>query len=322
MPAYVARTFVDLFCGCGGLSEGFVAAGWQPILAVDADRNSAETYRANFGEVAVVADVRDVDFRGTEADALVSGLPCQGYTPLGRRVRRRDHRNGLFREFLRALDEMRPEKFLVEEVPAFLQWWSGKASMSAARKMGYTVEGGVLDAWEHGVPQRRRRAFLLGSLNDGIEWPEPVPEDDRLVVVDAIGDLPFESSWKGMDVTTRCVEETLLRIRGIPPGGSRLDLPERLLPRCWKDHDSGSADVMGRLRWDLPSVSIRCEFIKPAKGRYIHPEADRPITLREGARLQSFRDSFRFRGSMTSIARQIGNAVPPRLAQALADTLS
>jgi DNA (cytosine-5)-methyltransferase 1 len=313
--------FVDLFCGCGGLTAGFVDAGWTPVLAIDADHDSAETYRRNFGDVVVHADVRDVVFRGVDADALVAGVPCQGFVPLARRNKKRDDRNGLFREALRALHQIRPDRFVIENVPGFMDWWSGKALVRGARKLGYDVEAKVLDAANYGIPQHRKRAIILGSLNDGISWPSPVDADRTKTVRNAIGDLPFDISWRGMNRTTRCGEDVLERIQHVPPGGSRNDLPKRLLLPCWKDHKTGSADVMGRLRWDAPSVSIRTEFIKPEKGRYIHPEADRPITLREGARLQSFRDGFRFHGSMTSVARQIGNAVPPLLAQKIAGVL-
>jgi DNA (cytosine-5)-methyltransferase 1 len=114
---------------------------------------------------------------------------------------------------------------------------------------------------------------------------------------------------------------SLARYRAIPEGGNRFDLARNrpdLLPRCWADKPSGTADVMGRLWWDRPSLTIRTEFFKPEKGRYLHPEADRPITHREAARLQSFPDDFEFDGSKVQIARQIGNAVPPRLGAALA----
>ncbi len=314
-------TFIDVYCGCGGLSRGFADAGWTPVLGLDADADCIETYRANFGEVAVCADVADVDFSGMDADAIVAGVPCQGFLSLARRNHRRDARNGLFRHVLRALDEIRPPVFALENVPAFLDWWSGRVFVREAKKLGYEVEPRVLNAADYGVAQFRKRAFIVGSVNDGVAWPTPRPADERRTVRDSIGDLPHEISWRGMNRTSRCRDETLERIRSIPVGGSRKDLPRNLLLPCWRGDHAGSTDVLGRLRWDSPSVSIRTEFIKPEKGRYVHPEADRPITLREGARLQSFPDDFRFRGSMTSIARQIGNAVPPGLALPLAAAL-
>jgi len=312
--------FIDLFSGCGGLSWGFVKEGWKPVFALDCDPDAVETYNANFGGVAFCADASDVDFQSTDVDAVISGIPCQGFLPLARRSRSRDNRNGLFRHVLRALAAS-PQFFVVENVPAFVDWWSGRTFIREARKMGYEVEARILDASDYGVPQRRKRAFIMGSLNDGISWPDPDDCDERRTVCDAIGDLPYEISLTGMNRTTRCSESTLARIRAVPPGGSRLDLPRSLQLPCWRKHKNGSYDVMGRLRWDEPSVAIRTEFVKPEKGRYIHPEADRPITLREGARLQSFPDGFRFKGCLTSIARQIGNAVPPVLSQSIVAAL-
>jgi DNA (cytosine-5)-methyltransferase 1 len=313
--------FFDMFSGCGGLTWGFVRQGWRPTFAVDCDPDAVETFNANFPAAAVCADAVDVDFDSTDIDAVIAGVPCQGFVPLARRARSRDDRNGLFRHVLRALAAS-PEFFVVENVPAFVDWWSGRMLVREARKMGYEIETRILDAADYGVPQHRKRAFILGSMNDGIAWPEPVAEDERLTVRDAIEDLPYEISWTGMDRTSRCTKPTVARMKAVPPGGSRRDLPKSLQLPCWKNHKSGSTDVMGRLRWDTPSVAIRTEFIKPEKGRYIHPEADRPITLREGARLQSFPDGFRFKGCMTSIARQIGNAVPPVLARAIAKPLT
>jgi len=309
--------FIDLFSGCGGLSWGLVKRGWKPVVAIDSDPDAVETYNANFEGVALCADASDVDFRCMDVDAIVAGVPCQGFLPLSRRTRNRDNRNGLFRHILRAL-VARPDFFVVENVPAFLDWWSGRMLIRQSRKLGYKVEARVLNAVDYGVPQHRKRAFIVGSLNDGIAWPDSNPLEERLTVKDAIGDLPREISWTGMDLTNRSSEATLARIKAIPPGGSRFDLPKALQLPCWRKHTSGSSDVLGRLRWDQPSVAIRTEFIKPEKGRYVHPEANRALTLREGARLQTFPDKFRFVGCMSSIARQIGNAVPPVMSSKIA----
>lgn len=113
-------------------------------------------------------------------------------------------------------------------------------------------------------------------------------------------------------------ELSLQRFRSIPPGGNRFDIPDELLSPCWRKHKTGTADVMGRLKWDAPSVTIRTEFFKPEKGRYVHPRADRAITHFEAARLQGFPDDFKWYGSKVAIARQIGNAVPVQLGRAVA----
>ena len=169
-----------------------------------------------------------------------------------------------------------------------------------------------------------------------VSWPPPPthgPGTERpyMTVRDAIADLPTDTD--GFDAAydrngrqllhfgRRPRPESLKRYRAIPEGGNRFDLarnaPE-LLPRCWAEKPTGTTDVMGRLWWDRPSVTVRTEFFKPEKGRYLHPTADRPITHREAARLQSFPDDFAFEGTKIEIARQIGNAVPPGLAEAIA----
>ena len=141
-----------------------------------------------------------------------------------------------------------------------------------------------------------------------------------MTVRDAIGDLPERPegipTWHvGRSVT----EKSLRRYRLVPQGGNRFDLQKAdhdgtLTPDCWRNKPAGSTDVFGRLFWDKPSVTIRTEFYKPEKGRYLHPSADRPITHREAMRLQTFPDDFRWYGSFPSVARQVGNAVPPLLA--------
>lgn len=312
--------FVDLFSGCGGLTWGFVASGWEPVFAVESDGDAVQTYGKNFGDVAIMAGVENVPFRGVEADAIIAGLPCQGFTSLSRRSIGRDRRNGLFREVVRAIRAVEPRVFLVENVPYFLDSWSGTTFIRMTKRLGYHIESQILDAVDYGVPQFRRRAFVMGTKRGKPTWPDPLGTPPK-TVRDAIGNLPFKISGRGMDRTTSCGNTSMERIRHIPVGGSRTDLPRALMAPCWRRHGSGAFDVMGRLRWGEPSVSVRTEFIKPEKGRYLHPEANRPITLREGALLQSFPKEFRFCGSMTSIARQIGNAVPPVLSRRLATEL-
>jgi len=139
-----------------------------------------------------------------------------------------------------------------------------------------------------------------------------------MTVRDAIGDLSFEPTEQNWHIGRNPTTMSLERYRCIPPGGNRFDLPAHLMPECWKRKTKGGTDLFGRLWWDRPSVTIRCEFYKPEKGRYLHPEADRPITHREAARLQGFPDNFVFEGKKIDVGVQIGNAVPPQLAEAIA----
>jgi DNA (cytosine-5)-methyltransferase 1 len=138
-------------------------------------------------------------------------------------------------------------------------------------------------------------------------------------VKDAIGDLPLKPTGVDLHVGRNPTELSKQRYSHIPVGGNRFNLPKELTPNCWLNKPTGLTDVFGRLWWDRPSVTIRTEFFKPEKGRYLHPTEDRPITLREAARIQGFPDSYKFTGSYTQIAKQIGNAVPTALAESIAE---
>jgi DNA (cytosine-5)-methyltransferase 1 len=181
------------------------------------------------------------------------------------------------------------------------------------------LDHGTLDASKFGVPQRRRRAFVIGIRR--VEPQLPSPSGKRKTVREALKGLPTKPDGRNLHVGRNPTEKSLKRYRCIPPGGNRFDLMRKrpdLTPPCWKKKRTGSTDVFGRLIWNALAPTIRTEFFKPEKGRYLHPRAHRPITPREAARLQSFPDGFRFYGTLTEIGRQIGNAVPPKLAKAVA----
>jgi DNA (cytosine-5)-methyltransferase 1 len=149
----------------------------------------------------------------------------------------------------------------------------------------------------------------------------PPPIFARRSVRDAIGDLSFLPDGKNLHLARNPTPQSIERYKAVPPGGNRFDLMRNrpdITPACWKKKKTGSTDVFGRMRWDEPAPTIRTEFFKPEKGRYLHPQADRPITVREAARLQTFPDTFAFVGSNTQIAKQIGNAVPPAFAERIA----
>ena len=332
---------IDLFAGCGGLTQGFHGS-FTPLLAVEHDLAAASTYAANFGDhvhhgdIATVAEVPEVDL-------VIGGPPCQGFSNLGSKDAT-DPRNALWREYFRVVRAARPRAFVIENVDRFLGSPEFGLLQREAGAAGYTLSWGLLLAADFGVPQRRKRAFVIGSRVGPIPLPVGTHARERWVGVrSAISGLPaapastalpgrvvrsfgreVPGDFRGLElhVGRNPTELSLRRYRAIPPGGGRFDLPDELLPRCWREKRTGTTDVMGRMRWDEPSLTIRTEFFKPEKGRYLHPEHDRPITHLEAARLQSFPDSFRWRGSKIDIARQIGNAVPPRLAAAVAGVVA
>jgi len=313
-------SFFDAFCGCGGFSLGLEQVGLECVGALDSDARAVESFNANFGVGAECVDVGDFDATGVEADVVVGGLPCQGFSTIGKRDPN-DARNALWRAFLDLVGSIGPELFVVENVAPFLDSTECNQMVRTAREIGYLVSSGVLDAVDFGVPQLRRRAFVVGSRRTIVPLPSGSTTTHR-TVRQAIGDLPLEPDGVNDHDPRNHSDRTLERFRHVREGGSRFDLPKDLQNPCWIRTERGATSSFGRLWWDRPSVTIRTNFLHPECGRFIHPRADRGLTVREGARLQGFPDWFEFRGSMDERARQIGNAVPPPLARAVGRALS
>jgi DNA (cytosine-5)-methyltransferase 1 len=323
----MAFQFIDLFAGAGGFSLGLEASGGaRDSVAVEADPDCAETFRINFPSATVLeCDVRDVEYADYRAEVVVGGPPCQGFSLLNRR-RQGDSRNVLWNEIVRAVDALEPSVVVVENVAAFAEAPESAALVEGLSERGYSARIDVVNAADYGVPQRRKRT-LLAAAREGVPLPWPVATHAQRgeglpphrTVAEALSMLPTEpngADWHRDDYLSR--SDQIERLRSIREGGSRHDLPPDLVFDCWKDTD-GFNDVLGRLEWHRPSTTIRTEFFRPEKGRFLHPSADRPITPREAARLQSFPDSFVFPEHQTlySVGRQIGNAMPPRLAKAI-----
>jgi DNA (cytosine-5)-methyltransferase 1 len=336
----VPPRLIDLFAGCGGMTAGFVAAGFDPVLAVEWDLAAAATYAANFGEDHMWwVDIASLPEDAVpEVDVVVGGPPCQGFSNLGSRDPA-DPRNRLWREYVRVVHRARPAVFVVENVDRF----HSSPELASLREAlpEYRFASTVLDAADYGVPQHRRRTIVVGSRVGEPRLPEPgggtatVRAALRGVPRRPVGtELPdsterfFGRTVPGtfkageLHLGRRPTAVSMERYRAVPPGGNRFDLAAArpdLLPDCWRNKPTGTTDVMGRLWWDQPSVTVRTEFYKPEKGRYLHPAEHRPITHLEAARLQSFPDEFLWCGSKVAIAKQIGNAVPPLLARRIAE---
>jgi DNA (cytosine-5)-methyltransferase 1 len=230
--------------------------------------------------------------------------------------------NELWRYFMRVVELLRPEVLVTENVPQFLKSDEFGRYCTTIAKLGYVVQAAVLRAEEYGVPQKRRRAFTIGSRQAPPAMP--LPTDEHVTIRDAIGDLapvPTEENWH---ISRNPTPKSLERYRCVPPGGNRFDLMRKrpdITPDCWLRKKTGTTDVFGRLEWDGLASTIRTEFFKPEKGRYLHPEQHRPITHREAACLQSFPIDFDFKGTKVEVARQIGEAVPPKLAFEVANAV-
>ena len=353
-------TVIDLFAGCGGMTVGFVESGFTPVLAVEFDRAAASTYAANFGEDHVFyGDITQLPTEMIpEADVVIGGPPCQGFSNLGSKDVN-DPRNQLWKEYIRVVRVAKPKVFVLENVERFSKSTEFQMLQEEAKPggllEGYELRWKVLLAADYGVAQRRPRTILIGSRVGAIEPPEPTHSKDGvdgtkkwegvrtriegLPERPATTELPARTTtYFGQEIAGPFAEMdlhfgrkpqpiSLQRYDHVPPGGGRFDLPVELLPRCWREKKSGTTDVMGRMKWDSPSLTIRTEFFKPEKGAYLHPQWDpedptkrvnRVITHTEAARIQDFPAWFTWCGSKTEIARQIGNAVPSGLAAAVA----
>lgn len=329
---------VDLFCGAGGLSLGLTEAGFDVALAADSWDVSLRSYSANFRHPAVAADLALVtaeDIRShvgdVDIDFIVGGPPCQGFS-IQRIGDDADPRNDLVLKFGTLLGHLRPKMFLMENVPGLL----GKRGLPIFNlfvktlvRNGYYLEHSVLNAADFGVPQTRRRVFVVGKRHDqfpAFTFPQPtnLPHLAR-TVRQAIGDLG--PPWSGKqppdgDPLHRYIGMSDLnqrRLAMIPPGGGFEDLPPEMRVTAHKNGASkiGHRAVYGRLAPDEPAATITARFDSFTRGRFAHPWENRNITLREGARLQTFPDSHIFFGTQEEIAAQIGNAVSPHLASVL-----
>lgn len=349
---------IDLFSGAGGLSLGFTKfcrAKFDPVFANDFDEDAARTYSLNFGSHCVVGDIVDVLSENSssipKADVVIGGPPCQGFSLLNKK-RHNDSRKELWRPFLEIVRLSGAEIFVMENVPELLRSIEFSKIEKQAKKMGFLIASGKLCAADYGVPQTRIRAFIIGCTftdpnsvfppkkthynpnNGPISSDEYVDNPKPWVNVrQAIGDLPppygteIRKCKPPLDLHfgRSPTAKSLARYKAIPKEGmNRFDLQRNaphLTPDCWLRKPSGSTDIFGRLWWDRPAVTMRTEFFKPEKGRYLHPVQHRPITHREAARFQSFPDNFQFLGTKIEIAKQIGNAVPPLLAAAVAESV-
>lgn len=326
---------IDLFSGAGGLTLGFVRAGFTPVLAVEKEKDFAQTYEANFGAHCIAKDIaKIVDDGGitTPADVVIGGPPCQGFSNLtGNKAN--DPRRAMWRFFMDVVESSKAKVFVVENVQNLLTSPEGHGIINRARELGYHLSDdsyGILKASDFGVPQNRRRAIIIGSKLGPIALPQP--NGKRMTVREAFKGIPSRplhpdlprrpASGSDLHIARNPTPTSLERYKLIPEGGNRFDLQRlapHLTPKCWIKKTKGGTDLFGRLHWDIPArCTIRTEFYKPEKGRYLHPSEHRPITHWEAARLQTFPDDFKWCGTKIRIAIQIGNAVPPTFAEAIA----
>nr|GGI00892.1 cytosine-specific methyltransferase [Aquisalinus luteolus] len=322
-----------------GFEDGRFGGGFDVVFALDNDPSAVETHNQNFSGEAVCADIENWldEHKVPAADVVIGGPPCQGFSLLNKQ-RDGDARRALWEPFIEIANLSGARMFVMENVAELYKSPEADDIFEKAAEYGFVCSKTILNAADYGAPQTRKRTIIFGWRNLSFEpmFPTPShsasPEETNLprwrTVRDVISDLPkpTETEIAGeapldLHIKRNPTAKSIERYKAVPPGGNRFDLqrnaPE-ITPACWIRKKSGGTDLFGRLWWDRPSVTIRTEFFKPEKGRYLHPDQHRPITHREAARLMGFPDDFIFVGSKVEIARQIGNAVPPALAGAIA----
>ena len=348
---------IDLFSGCGGATLGFVETDrFKSVFANDFNTAALDSYQANFDPLAqhsingnIIEILEKTPDIIPQADVVIGGPPCQGFSLLNKN-RVNDPRRELWYQFMIAVELSGARVVVMENVQQLLSSNEYVQIEQEMKRQGFQfIQSAVLTASDYGVPEIRKRAVILASKDNPISLPRPThtaleklkranKEIDFFkrnnlmewrTVREFIGDLPkpvtaeIRKNPSPLDLHfgRHPTPVSMERYKAVPPGGNRFDLQKNrpdITPVCWIKKKTGGTDLFGRLWWDKPSVTIRTEFFKPEKGRYLHPDQNRPITHREAARIQSFPDSFIFKGSKTEIAKQIGNAVPPLMAKAVA----
>lgn len=353
---------LDLFAGAGGFSAGVEQAGINVVAAVEFNPQIAKTYEHNHPNTKmIVDDIKNISAKmietifkneGMKCNIILGGPPCQGFSMAGNRIRSKasfleDERNYLFKEYIRMVETLKPDIFVIENVPGILNYNNGAVKeeiYTTFEKMGYKIYSKVLCAADFGVPQTRHRAVFIGNklgIEPSLLFPTPSHTEETYITVrDAISDLPPVEAGKGYEITpyntgvtlteyqktlvsstgivynhesSNHKPETLKILSMIKQGQTMKDLPKEYHTK------SVHSGAYGRMVYDKPAYTLTTRLNTPSVGRITHPTQNRTITPREAARIQSFPDDYRFIGDITSVGIQIGNAVPPLLAKAIAN---
>lgn len=343
---------LDLFSGAGGFSFGMEKnKHFQTVIAVDFNPNALATFKYNMPNTQIInGDITDPKVKdeiielskALEVNMIIGGPPCQGFSLKGKKLGLEDPRNYLFNEYLNIVEKVQPDVFIIENVKALLSTsagWFKNQIIDKVHQLGYYVEYGILNASEFGVPQARERAIFICCKEKAISLPKG--NHNIVTVKEAISDLAYLNSGEGAFEQDYINEPTskyqierrknstklynhkasnhsalaIKKLSMIPPECGKEHLPQELLG---KQQFSGT---WGRLKWDTVSPTIDTRFDASSNGTNNHPFLNRSITPREAARLQSFDDDFVFIGAKVQIRQQIGNAVPPLMAKAIADKI-
>lgn len=350
------KTAVDIFSGAGGMSAGSVMAGIEPVLAIEFDAHAAETYKTNHPKTKVlqqdIKTVNPLDYTERYPFILFGGPPCQGFSVANTKTRNLDNPNNLmFKEYIRFVKDLEPEWFLFENVIGFKSFDKGKFAVEVEEKLkelGYKTNSTVLNAADFGVPQDRKRFFIVGHRKEkgGIKFDfETIPKVKKKVTVnEALSDLPSlingdkieKTSYKIKNPTNQYTKlmrqnskyaiqnfvtankpHIIERYKVIKQGENWQAAKNNGLLKTYSSTKHTHSGIYKRLEKDKPSVTIA----NYRKSMLIHPHENRGLSLREAARLQSFPDDFIFQGTLSFQQQQVGNAVPPLLAKAIFDRI-
>lgn len=342
---------LDLFCGAGGMSYGMHKNdNFSTKVALDVNEKLAQTFKKNIPEAElIIGDIKDNSVKDKiinlskkhKVNMIIGGPPCQGFSLKGKKLGLDDPRNFLFTEYLKLVKELKPLVFVIENVKSLMSasnGWFKNQIIKEIKILGYKVTVGIVKASDYGVPQNRERVIFLCSKNKEISLPKKTVKK-YITVRDAIGDLAYLNSNEGefeQNYTTYATTEyqklmrkdssklynhkasnhnqiAIYKLSMIPPEKGKEYLPKNLLGK------QKFNSTWGRLKWDEPSPTIDTRFDASSNGTNNHPFLNRAITPREAARIQSFDDKFIFYGNKVDIRTQIGNAVPPLMAKAIAD---
>lgn len=350
---------IDLFCGCGGFSKGFEEAGYNIRFGIDMWKDAVVTYNHNFPNAAVMNEditkvsgkdiLKAAKLKKDEVDVIIGGPPCQGFSVSGKRMID-DERNKLYKSYVQIVSELKPKVFVMENVPGLVRLFKGQVGEQVKEdftNIGYTVGMQILSADNYGVPQQRKRVFFVGVRDDlvkkGMEYQYPIPfmgqgtdvpawtckdaisdldfvPDDRVLGEDLPYAIPAQNDYqRSMREGSRSVLNHSITIHNaktkeiiamVPDGGNYKDLPEEL----WSTRKV-------HIAWTRMDSRKPCFTIDTGHNHHFHYKENRVPTVRESARIQSFPDTFEFIGIKTSQLKQVGNAVPPLLAKAVAESI-
>lgn len=344
---------LDLFSGAGGFSYGIEKnPHFKTLLALDFNENALKTFKYNLPDSeVVVGDITDSAIKKSivekakkyNINMIIGGPPCQGFSLKGKKLGLEDSRNYLFKEYLTIVEKIQPEVFIIENVKALLSTsagWFKNQILDKIQQLGYFVDYGVLTASDFGVPQVRQRAVFICCKTKQISLPKPIAKK-VITVREAISDLAYLNSGEGyveQEYKTkaesdyqRIMRQNSKKLYNHKASNHEMIAVKKLMmipPECGKEHlpkellgNQKFSGTWGRLKWDFPSPTIDTRFDACSNGTNNHPFLNRSITPREAARLQSFDDKFVFIGSKVQVRQQIGNAVPPLMAKAIADKI-